>query len=267
MRVLSALVLAPLALGAVWFGGWAFALLLAAAAVLMAIEAVRLLFPAGGSVGTVIPLAVTAVLAIFLAASGLPDAALAAGAAGLALSLAWRSWRTERLSPALIAYPYVVLPLIALIWLRQDKDHGLAVVLWLLTMVWAIDICAYFAGRFIGGPKLAPRISPKKTWAGLVGGMAGAVVLSLGFSIWLGEGSAIILAFVALGLTIIEQAGDFAESAMKRRADVKDSGALIPGHGGILDRVDGLIAVVLGAALLGLVHDAANPAAGVLIWP
>ena len=134
-------------------------------------------------------------------------------------------------------------------------------------MVWAIDICAYFAGRFIGGPKLAPRISPKKTWAGLIGGMVGAVALSLGFSIWLGSGSAVILALVALGLTVLEQAGDFAESAMKRRAGVKDSGTLIPGHGGILDRVDGLIAVVLGAALISLVHDAANPAAGVLIWP
>lgn len=267
MRVLSALVLAPLALAAVWLGDWAFALLLAAAAVLMSIETARLLFPTDGQTGAAICLAVTAVLAISLAASGLPDAALAAGAAGLAFSLAWRSWRMERLSPVLIAYPYVVLPLVALIWLRQDKDYGLTVVLWVLTMVWAIDICAYFAGRFIGGPKLAPRISPKKTWAGLIGGMAGAAALSLGFSIWLDEGSAIILAFVALGLTVLEQAGDFAESAMKRRAGVKDSGTLIPGHGGILDRVDGLIVVVLGAALLGLVHDAANPAAGVLIWP
>lgn len=267
VRVLSALVLAPLALVAVWLGGWAFALLLASAAVLMSIEVTRLLFPGDRDIGSAIPLTVTAVLAIFLAASGLPDAALAAGAAGLAFSLAWRSWRTERLSPALIAYPYVVLPLIALIWLRRDDDYGLAAVLWLLTMVWAIDICAYFAGRFIGGPKLAPRISPKKTWAGLIGGMVGAVALSLGFSIWLGSGSAVILALVALGLTVLEQAGDFAESAMKRRAGVKDSGTLIPGHGGILDRVDGLIAVVLGAALISLVHDAANPAAGVLIWP
>lgn len=265
MRVLSALVLAPLALGAVWLGGWAFALLLAAAVVLMSVETARLLF--AGSVGSAVPLAATSVLAIVLAASGLPDAALAAGAAGLAFSLASRSWKAERLLPALIAYPYVILPIIALIWLRQDANHGFTAVLWLLTMVWAIDICAYFAGRFIGGPKLAPSISPKKTWAGLIGGMAGAIVLSLGFSIWLGEGSAIILALVALGLTIVEQAGDFAESAMKRRAGVKDSGALIPGHGGILDRVDGLIAVVLGAALLSLVHNAANPAAGVLIWP
>jgi phosphatidate cytidylyltransferase len=266
LRVLSALLLAPLALGAVWLGNWAFALLLAAAAILMSVETVRLLF-AGGGIGAAMPLAATAILAIVLATTGLPDAALAVGAAGLAFSLAARSWRAERLLPALIAYPYVVLPLIALIWLRQDEGYGLVAVLWLLTMVWAIDICAYFAGRLIGGPKLAPRISPKKTWAGLIGGMAGAVALSLGFSIWLDEGSAVILAIVALGLTVLEQAGDFAESAMKRRAGMKDSGTLIPGHGGILDRVDGLIAVVLGAALLSLVHNAGNPAAGVLIWP
>ncbi|WP_421865595.1 phosphatidate cytidylyltransferase [Parvibaculum sp.] len=265
-RVVSALVLAPVALAAVWFGGWVFALLLAIAAVLMSVESARLLFGTDSPIAAA-PLAAMALLAIVLATMGLPAAAVALAAAGMAFSLAARSWKAEPLWPAFIAYPYVILPLVALIWLRGDEAYGLAAILWLLTMVWAVDIFAYFAGRFIGGPKLAPRISPKKTWAGLIGGMVGAVIVSVGFSLWLGIGAPILLAIVALGLTIIEQAGDFAESAMKRRAGVKDSGALIPGHGGILDRVDGLIAVVLGAALLSLVHNAAHPAAGVLIWP
>ncbi|MBO6905968.1 MAG: phosphatidate cytidylyltransferase [Parvibaculum sp.] len=256
-RVLSALVLAPVVLAAVWFGGWLFAALLAVASVLMALELSALLFGAA-SLRKAALLSFTAVAAVALASAGLAPAALAAGAAGLAFALAARSWTREPLWPAAVAYSYLILPLVALIWLRADPDLGLAVVVWLLAVVWAIDICAYFAGRFIGGPKLAPSISPKKTWAGLLGGMA---------PIWIGSGSAVILAFIAAGLTILEQAGDFAESAMKRRAGVKDSGTLIPGHGGILDRVDGLVTVALGAAILALVNNAAHPAAGVLIWP
>lgn len=266
LRIVSALVLAPVALAAVWFGGWIFSLLLAVAAVLMSHETARLVF-GGGGIKSSLPLSVTALLAILLASMGVPAAAIAVTAAGTAFSLAARSWKGEPLWPSLFAYPYVVLPLVAFIWLRAADGYGLVVIFWLLATVWAIDICAYFAGRFIGGPKLAPRISPKKTWAGLIGGMVGAVAVSVGFSLWIGEGTPLFLALIALALTVLEQAGDFAESALKRRADVKDSGNLIPGHGGILDRVDGLIAVVLGAALLGVVHNAANPAAGVLIWP
>lgn len=266
IRVVSALVLAPVVLGAVWLGGWPFSVLLAIAAVLMAQETARLLF-GGGSPRHMALLAVTALTGIALASMGLEAAALAAAAAGLAFALAARSWKREALWPALVAYPYLLVPLVGLIWLRADPALGLAAVFWLLATVWAIDICAYFAGRFIGGPKLAPSISPKKTWAGLVGGMAGAILVAIVTSIWLGSGSPVLLALVATGLTLIEQVGDFAESAFKRRAGVKDSGTLIPGHGGILDRVDGFVAVIAGAALLALMHNAAHPAAGVLIWP
>ena len=171
------------------------------------------------------------------------------------------------MTPALIAYSYLVLPLVALIWLRNDPELGRAAIFWLLATVWAIDICAYFSGRFIGGPKLAPSISPKKTWAGLVGGMAGAAAIGVITSLWIGAGSPALLALIGIGMTVLEQAGDFFESALKRRAGVKDSGTLIPGHGGILDRVDGLVAVAAGAALLALLHNATHPGAGVLIWP
>jgi phosphatidate cytidylyltransferase len=266
LRVISAVVLAPLVIGTVWLGGWFFAGLLAIAAVLMAHELSGLLF-GEASIRKSAFLAATAVLAIGLAAMGLTTAALAAGAAGLAFALAARSWTGQALWPALLAYLYLVLPLVALVWLRADPALGLAVLIWLLATVWAIDIFAYFAGRFIGGPKLAPRISPKKTWAGLIGGMAGAIAVAIATWTWLGVGSLAALVAIAIGLTVLEQAGDFAESALKRRAGVKDSGKLIPGHGGILDRVDGLVAVALGAALLALINNAASPAAGVLIWP
>jgi len=271
LRVLSALVLAPVALAAAWAGGWYFAALLAVAALVMAQELVRLLYVAPGAEhggpGAAIGLSLAALAVIVLATVGLPGTALAAAGAALAFALAGRSWRGLGLSSALFAYPYLLLPLVALIWLRADPQFGLIVIFWLLATVWAIDICAYFAGRFIGGPKLAPRISPKKTWAGLIGGMVGAAAVGIGTALWIGTGSAVLLALVGIVMTVLEQAGDFVESALKRRAGVKDSGTLIPGHGGILDRVDGLVAVALGAALLALLHNAAQPGAGVLIWP
>ena len=270
IRVMSAIVLAPVALGAAWMGGWFFAALLAVAALFMAQEVARLLYAIPGvAVGPrdAAGLAVAGLAAIVLATAGLPGAALAAAGAVLAFALAARSWSGRPMMPALIAYSYLVVPLVALIWLRNDPELGLAVILWLLATVWAIDICAYFAGRFIGGPKLAPSISPKKTWAGLAGGMIGAAAVGVVTSLWIGAGSPVLLALIGIGMTVVEQAGDFFESALKRHAGVKDSGTLIPGHGGILDRVDGLVAVAAGAALLALLHNAAHPGAGVLIWP
>ena len=270
LRILSAVVLAPVALGAAWMGGWYFATLLAVATLLMAQEVARLLYTAPGI--AVRPrdaagLAVAGLAATVLVTAGLPGAALAAGGAALAFALAVRSWNGRSMTPALIAYSYLVLPLVALIWLRNDPELGRAAIFWLLATVWAIDICAYFSGRFIGGPKLAPSISPKKTWAGVVGGMAGAAAIGVITSLWIGAGSPALLALIGIGMTVLEQAGDFFESALKRRAGVKDSGTLIPGHGGILDRVDGLVAVAAGAALLALLHNATHPGAGVLIWP
>jgi phosphatidate cytidylyltransferase len=154
---------------------------------------------------------------------------------------------------------YVGLPAMALVWLRNDVPGGLEHVLWLMIVVWATDICAYFAGRSIGGPKLAPRISPGKTWAGLLGGMAGAglfgglLALTFGAGFWLA-------ASVGMGVAVVSQLGDLFESALKRRAGVKDSGHLIPGHGGLLDRIDGLVfAAPLFAAIVWLTLAGAAP--------
>jgi phosphatidate cytidylyltransferase len=153
---------------------------------------------------------------------------------------------------------YVGLPALALVWLRNHVPGGAEHVLWLFLVVWATDIFAYFAGRSIGGAKLAPSISPGKTWAGLYGGMAGAgltggvVALAFGAGFWPASVLAALLAVVA-------QIGDLFESALKRRAGVKDSGHLIPGHGGLLDRIDGLVfAAPLFAAVVWLTLASAS---------
>lgn len=265
-RVLSAIVLAPLALAIAWIGGWPFAALIGAASIAMAVELSWLL--PGGQRRESICLTICAVAAVALTAADLAGVALIVGAAGLCLSLAIRLWRGEPLWAAFLAYPYLVIPVISIVWLRSDPNLGRAVIFWLLGTVWAIDTFAYFTGRTIGGPKIWPRLSPKKTWAGLIGGMAGAAMVGAAsaYLLDLGTGTAIVLALLGLPFAAIEQAGDFGESALKRRAGVKDSGKLIPGHGGILDRVDGLVAVATGAALLSLLHGGTSAGAGVLIW-
>jgi phosphatidate cytidylyltransferase len=142
---------------------------------------------------------------------------------------------------------YVALPSLALLFLR-GQEHGLLLALWTLATVWVTDIGAYFAGRTIGGPKLAPRVSPNKTWAGLIGGVASALVL--GLLLWRFTGLELQLAFASPILAVIAQIGDLYESWLKRQAGVKDSGTILPGHGGVLDRLDGLVPVAPAAAAL-----------------
>jgi len=142
---------------------------------------------------------------------------------------------------------YCAFPVMALLYLR-GQDNGLLLAFWTMATVWATDIGAYFAGRGIGGPKIAPSISPSKTWAGLAGGM----IAALGFAMILhvNFGLPFILVMASAPLAVLAQIGDFLESWMKRQAGVKDSGTLIPGHGGLLDRVDGLVPVAPVVALL-----------------
>ena len=145
--------------------------------------------------------------------------------------------------------PYVALPIMALLWIRM-QDSGLLLAFWALSLVWATDIGAFFAGRNFGGPKVAPAISPNKTWSGLIGGMVAALLL--GWALASYYDLPFQLAMASPGLALLAQVGDFFESWMKRRAGVKDSGSLIPGHGGLFDRTDGLIAVAFAAGLVML---------------
>lgn len=257
-RALSAAVLGPIALAAIWFGAEWFMLFVAVGTAVLAWEWVHLCgarlraFP-----GLAVPLALLAAgLASLADAWGLALGLLGAGAA-----LAWAVGRRPALLPGerrpaawlAAGVVYVGLAGVGLIWLRDAGDAGRANVLFVVLVVWASDIGAYLAGRMIGGPRLAPAISPNKTWSGSAGGLAAAIAAGLGVAAALTPGAqpvSVALVAVAIGLTA--QCGDLLESFIKRRFAVKDASRLIPGHGGLLDRADGLIAAVPVAAALSL---------------
>ncbi len=150
-------------------------------------------------------------------------------------------------------FVYALIPALAMLWVRDRSADGLALILWVFIVTWATDIGAYFVGRAFGRAKLAPSISPNKTWAGLYGGIAGAALLAGAWALLTGLNSALLL--LAPMFALAAQAGDLFESWMKRRAGVKDSGDWLPGHGGLLDRLDGLVPVAIltaAAQLAGL---------------
>ena len=143
---------------------------------------------------------------------------------------------------------YALLPALALLWVRDRAPQGLELLLWVFIVTWATDIGAYFSGRAIGGPKLAPSISPNKTVAGLIGGMISAALAGYAW-VELTRMSALLFWLAPL-FAIAAQAGDLFESGLKRRAGIKDSGTWLPGHGGALDRLDGLVVVATLTALV-----------------
>lgn len=251
IRVLSALILTPPVLAAIYFGWPFFELLIVFAAALLAAEWDRLCGGAFGlSGGGLVALCVGVVVLAVAGWYGWSAGVIAAGAP--AVYLIARRARRRRPVWAAFGLVYIGPPLLAMVWLRSVPDGGAWIVIWLIVVVGATDVGAYFAGRGIGGPKLAPAISPNKTWAGLMGGMLAAGLMG-GFGAWLAGYAEVERAFtVGLGLAVVSQAGDLVESAAKRHFGVKDTGTLIPGHGGLLDRVDGLIA--------------AAPALAALIW-
>ncbi|MBV8613570.1 MAG: phosphatidate cytidylyltransferase [Acetobacteraceae bacterium] len=214
-RAASAVVLAPLALGAIWAGGPFFVALVAALALGLAHEWAGLC--RAGGLGRDSRLGGTLVIAAWAAAS---------------------------------------------LWLRADPSAGRANVIVLALVVWGSDVGAYLAGRLIGGPRLAPRVSPSKTWAGVAGGALAAALVSAGAAKFLFlEGNVTAALLLGVGFSMIGQAGDLAESAIKRRCGVKDSGRLIPGHGGLLDRLDAALVVAPVAAILSLALGR-----GVVLW-
>jgi phosphatidate cytidylyltransferase len=252
-RVASAVVLAPLPIAAIWFGWPWLPLLTGLAAAVMAWEWGRLCrrgrFGQSGIILVMVVLA--AVAAAALASPGLAIGTVLLGA-GVVL---WAAQRKRDLEPQWTAFGavWVALPCICLLWLASDGPAGRVTLLWVLAVVWATDIGAYGFGRSLGGPPLAPRWSPRKTWAGLAGGTACAALTGWTTAVLLNLSPALPIVLISAGLAIVEQFGDLAESMAKRRFGVKDSSGLIPGHGGLLDRLDGLLAVIPVVALLTLI--------------
>jgi len=261
-RFVAAVAMIAIACAAIYVGGWVFRLLVAAGAALMLIEwgdmhrTGRTRSYAGAAILAVALLAVTQYLFpageidVVDGIEGIfPDSFDEAwmGFAALAALALLFGLVSRRLSAAW-GFFYVGAPAFALMVLEWGLFD---LVFWAMLVTWSTDIFAYFAGRSIGGPKLAPKISPNKTWAGLIGGMAGAAVVG-GLAAWLFGTSEDLPIFLWLGapMALLAQLGDLYESKVKRRIGVKDSGSIIPGHGGILDRVDGLLPVAL--ATLGV---------------
>lgn len=252
-RILAGLALGIPVLLAVWWGSPAFDLLIAAAVAILAWEWFGICGAGRPPVEGLLIGAVVVVAVVVATVFGIRPAllALALGVAAVLLVTGREPW----LSAGTL---YIGLPCVALIWLR-GADYGRDMVFWLMGVVWATDIGAYAAGRLIGGPRLAPRISPNKTWAGLAGGMALAAVTSAAFALAGPAGARHVVSAVVLGalLAVIAQAGDLAESWVKRRFGVKDASALIPGHGGLLDRVDALLVVILVVACIAAFDEGA----------
>lgn len=263
LRTLSALVLAPIAIAAAWLGGLFLPVVTAAAGAAMAWEWARLCRTDRSGSGRLEASGVVLVGAVLVAvaAAATAGAAIAIGlslvGAAIVFSMAWREPGGEPHWLALGTL-WIALPCVCLLWLAQLEDArledaGRATVLWVFAVVWATDIGAYAVGRLIGGPRLAPRWSPRKTWAGLLGGAGCAALAGWGTARLIDVSPALPLVLLSAGLAIVGQFGDLAESVAKRRFGVKDSSGLIPGHGGLLDRLDGLLAVIPTVALLSLI--------------
>ncbi len=269
LRVVVAVVLAPTALAIAYAGGWLWAALVTLASIGLYVEWLMIV-AAAGERRVVAAGAVALAISGFCLASGRIDASLivlALGCAAVAgLSHERRLWTTA-------GFLYASAAEVASVLVRLDQVWGFVALILILLVVWVTDIGGFFAGRGIGGPKLWPRISPKKTWAGAVGGFAASLVVAafvaIGFSklepprvLELGP-----ILLLGAALSVVSQLGDLFESAVKRRFGVKDSSHLIPGHGGLMDRLDGFVAAVVLAAIFGLLRGGVDGVGrGLMVW-
>ncbi len=262
MRVLAAVVLVPLAVGAAYAGGPYWTTLATLGAAGLFIEWQMLV---KGAQTAVLGAGVFA-LVMISAALNLRDVgvALVMIGAGVLATGAFTTKDARLWAPAGMVYAGAAL--LAAILIRRDSDYGFAALMFVLLIVWLTDILGYFCGRGFGGPKLWVRVSPNKTWAGAIGSTLGSLVFAMVYS-WAGFGEVLPLAILGIALSVVAQLGDLFESAVKRYFGVKDSSHLIPGHGGLLDRLDGLVAALIAAALIGAVRSGTDAIGhGLLIW-
>ena len=269
LRVLSAIVLAPLAIGAAYAGSWPFALFWTMAALAVLWEWIKLVAGPGH-----VLMFSTCAAAIAVAAVGElrhhPVAALLIVGLGLLASFIFAPQTSRVWIAAGVAYAGAML--LAPLYLRFDPNYGLQAVLLLFAIVWTTDVLGYFAGRAIGGPKLWPAVSPKKTWSGAIAGAIGAMLAAIAMvhvldAFQLGRFHPGQWAAIGLVLSVVAQVGDLLESWIKRRFGAKDASQLIPGHGGVMDRLDGFWAAALVGCVIGILHRGMlHPAAGLLLW-
>jgi phosphatidate cytidylyltransferase len=261
-RVAAAVAMGSVALAAAWIGGFVFAAFWWVASVAVLWEWQRLV----GGARLVARVAVGA-LALALASLFALHSSIAGVAAALVLGAAavgWVAGRTHAIWAAAGAL-YAGALVVSLGVLRVSPNFGLAAILWLFAVVWGADVAAYFAGRLIGGPRLWPSVSPAKTWSGaIVGALVGA---ALGLALWRWTNNLAALFWLGLATAIVSELGDLFESALKRRFGVKDASGLIPGHGGLMDRLDAFIAASLfAAAVASLNSRGAFIASGLFRW-
>jgi len=262
MRIAVAAVLIPLAVAIAYAGGWLWTALVTLAAIGLFVEWLAIVGFAGATRVTVPGVAALAVAGLCFAI-GRVDAALIVLAVGF---VAVVSIAPERRGWAAAGFLYAAAAEIASVLVRLDPVKGFAALMFVLLIVWVTDSGGYFAGRGIGGPKLWPRVSPKKTWAGAAGGFAASLAVAGGFAAFdLGKIGPLLM--LSGALSVVSQLGDLFESAVKRRFGVKDSSHIIPGHGGLLDRLDGFVAAVVVAALFGFLRGGADGVGrGLMVW-
>jgi phosphatidate cytidylyltransferase len=267
LRIASAAVLAPLALGTAYVGSWPFALFWCAAAIVVLWEWSRFVCGAGRRAAFATSAVALATAAILLMVVGMTRLGIAVLIVLLGAIAAAALASSERRLWCASGVLYAGVVLIAPIVLRSDAQLGFVAVLFLFAVVWTTDIVAYFAGRAIGGAKLAPAISPNKTWSGAIAGALAAAAVGVAVVRFGGTGSPLPIAVVALMLSVVSQGGDLFESAVKRRFGVKNASELIPGHGGLMDRLDGFLAAACAGALFGLLRGGIDaPARGLIGW-
>ena len=266
VRILVALVLAPLAIAIAHAGGWPWAVLVTLAAAGLYVEWLMIIGVARETRMAASGAAALAISGLCLAV-GWIDASLVATGLGLAavalLSPQRRIW-------AATGFLYAAAAEITSVLVRLDQVYGFVALILILLVVWVTDIGGYFAGRGIGGPKLWPQVSPKKTWAGAIGGFVASLAVAAGFAAFaktvppLKLGPLLLL---AAALSVVSQLGDLFESAVKRHFGVKDSSHIIPGHGGLMDRLDGYVAAVVVAAIFGLLRAGVDGVGrGLMVW-
>lgn len=264
LRIASAAVMAPVAVGAAYLGGWPFALFWTAAAIAVLWEWTTLV---AGANNRVMLLSCGGALAVSgaLAIHGRPVTALfVVGLGALAATIltprAQRGWIAGGIG-------YAGTLLLAPLLLRGDAWSGFIAIVLLFAIVWTTDVFGYFAGRTFGGPKLMPKVSPKKTWSGAIAGALGAMIAAVLVTSAFGDFNSVAIAGLALLLSVISQGGDLLESHIKRRFGAKDASMLIPGHGGVMDRLDGFWAAALAACIIGVSRGGFDDAArGLLVW-